>query len=135
MGENETTYILELTNEQAKCVKTACEFYARMRFGQFQELPWDMLDVCAHDFCERRDAAEKLLFDARKYIFPELKGREHSYGVGHDYRADSAWEIYEAVRYAIAWHENPDGGGTVDYDTPMHFSGACVPKCYLKEDK
>lgn len=133
MNNQDTIYVLELTPEQSRAIQRACEFYARMRFGQFQEVTWQLMNFRDDDFCERRDKAEDLLFEARKFIYPELETRGHSYGVGRDYEADSAWEVYEALRYEMAWHEHPEGGITVNFDQPMRFAGAGVPKCFVKE--
>ena len=32
-------YILDLTEEQAKTVALACEFFVRIKMGQFDEIP------------------------------------------------------------------------------------------------
>lgn len=57
---------LELTDEQAQIVSVACEFYARVRMGQFNEIVMNTLDMSlpTGDYCTRRDNAEKLLLEA-----------------------------------------------------------------------
>lgn len=91
---------LTLTDKQAKLLAHACEFYARIVMGQFTEIPFELLNfgIDADDYCERRDKADELLLEARKYIYPELNGRGHSYGVGKFENADKVWDVYQAIR-------------------------------------
>ena len=46
---------LTLTEEQAKIVSTACEFYARVRMGQFSEIAYHTLDLSipCDNYCDR----------------------------------------------------------------------------------
>ena len=109
------TIKLTLTEEQARIVSIACEFYARVRIGQFQEIVWHTLDLSlpTENFCQRRDEAERLLFEARKQIFPDLRGAGHYYGIGKFKDADMSFDVYQVIRYAM-------GGGTPFsyYDLP-----------------
>lgn len=93
---------LTLTDEQAKIVARACEFYARIRLGQFNEITWNILtlnrDVSCDDFCERRDNADRCLLEARKFIYPELHGAGHSYGIGKFKDADLSFDVYQVIR-------------------------------------
>ena len=123
-------YILEMTPEHAQSLCNACEFYARMLMGQYKELIWQSMTISGDDYCERRDAAEEKLLEARDIILPELSHSfGHSYGVGHDKTADMAWELYEVVRYVKATTEHPEGGWTTDFSPPMSFSGEPLAKC------
>ena len=101
MKENNDIKIeLTLTDKQAKVLMRACEFYARVVMGQFQEITTELLDLSlvSDDYCERRDNADELLLAARKYIYPELHGQGHSYGVGKFEHADRAFDIYQVIR-------------------------------------
>lgn len=92
---------LTLTDEMAQIVAEACEFYARIRMGQFQEIIYKTLEaneLGAANYCERRDAADQFLLEARKFIYPELYGRGHSYGYGKFDDADIAFDVYQAIR-------------------------------------
>ena len=92
---------LTLTDEMAKVVAEACEFYARIRMGQFQEIIYKTLEkneLGAEDYCSRRDAAEQRLISARAVIYPELHGLGHSYGIGKFDDADIAFDVYQAIR-------------------------------------
>ena len=109
---------LELTDEQANIVAKACEFYARVKMGQFNEIIWHTLDMGGinNDYCERRDNAEAFLLDARKFIYPELHGIGHSYGMGKFEDADKAFDVYQVIRYEMGDKREP-------------FSYYDLPKC------
>lgn len=94
-------YQLELTKEQLQALSAACEFYARVRMGQFKEITWHCMDwkgSDVNDMCIRRDEAERLLFEARKQIYPDLHGYGHSYGIGKFKDADLAFDIHQVAR-------------------------------------
>lgn len=61
---------LTLTEEQAKIVSTACEFYARVRMGQFGRIIDHTLDLSipCDNYCDRRDEAEKAFARSQKTI-------------------------------------------------------------------
>lgn len=100
---------LTLTNEQAQIVSTACEFYARIKMGQFKEIIWHTLDmkIPTNDFCERRDLAEHYLLEARKYLYPDLHGVGHSYGMGKFEEADKAFDVYQVLRQQFGDPRSP----------------------------
>lgn len=108
--------VLELTEEQAKIVSHSCEFYARVRMGQFNEIVFRTLDfsIPCNDYCERRDEAERLLLEARKQLYPDLHGVGHSYGIGKFKDADLAFDVYQVLRNQLgdprppfSYHELP----------------------------
>lgn len=100
---------LILTEEQAGIVASACEFYARIRMGQFNELVWHTLDIRLHsdDYCPRRDEAERLLLEVRRQIYPDLFGVGHSYGIGKFEDADKAFDVYQVLRHAMGDERRP----------------------------
>lgn len=135
---NTEEYILKMDAETANVVSHACELYARILMGQFQfieHLTVKPIESGDPTFCERIDKCNEGLLQARKAAFPELGGWGHSYGVGHDRGADTAWHTYEALRHTIAWNEHPEGGITVDFDKPMRFSDAPMPECEVAGEK
>lgn len=91
---------ITLTDKQAKLLGHACEFYARVFMGQFTEIPYELLSLTINsdEYLERREKSDELLLEARKYIYPELFGRGHSYGVGKFENADKVWDVYQAIR-------------------------------------
>lgn len=140
-SEKPVQYVLTLSEEQAECLSAACEFYARIRIGQFNEIIHRCLDLSIEtgDYCRRRDEAERLLYLARKEIYPELYGIGHSYGVGNCTGkmedAGIVWELYEVLRNKIAWHEHPEGGGGVNFYPPWSIHGRPLAKCEVVEIK
>lgn len=109
---------LRLTPEQAEIVARACEFYARIKMGQFDEIPYHCLqhELPGNEYCNRRQAAERALLEARKYIYPELHGIGHSYGVGKFQDADRAFDVYQVLRYALGDPRTP-----FTFDEPLPF--------------
>ena len=100
---------LTLTEEQAKVVSAACEFYARIKMGQFDEIIINTLDIgiSIDDYCARRDRAHDLLFEARKELLPELHGYGHSYGIGKFKDADQAFDVYQVLRQQFGDEREP----------------------------
>lgn len=95
-------YKLTLSESQAKVVAKACEFYARIGYGQYSEILWNFMDLKNDDAIERRDEAERLLFEARAKIYPELgTHRGASYGLGRNDEWDRSYDVYQVLRYAF----------------------------------
>lgn len=104
-------YKLELTEDQARILSEACELYYRTGLGQFNHMvefcmdrefynrDKKMSDEEFNNWIDCRDKAEDLVYAARKYIYPELQGRGHSYGIGHNMDDNTAWNIHQVLRY------------------------------------
>lgn len=112
-------YILDLNEEQAKTVALACEFFARIKMGQFNEIPYLLLadELPGNDYCTKRDTANQHLLEAREAIYPELHGMGHSYGVGKFADADRAFDVYQVLRHALG-----------DFREPFQL-GESLPNC------
>lgn len=107
-------YQLTMTEKQASVIALACEFYARIKMGQFGEVTWNTLfpqlvenDAIVDEYCHRRDSADELLYKARSFIYPELYGVGHSYGIGKFEDADIAFGSYEVIRKALGRGDGP----------------------------
>lgn len=126
-------YNLELTPDQAKFLCRVCDFYSRMMIGQWDELFWYLnynKEISCSDIIDNKEEFEEYLLKARDLVFPGLNHSfGHSYGVGKFTNADHAYEMLEVIRNKIAWTEHPEGGYSVDFDTPMSFSGDPLIKC------
>ena len=105
-------FVLTLTEEQARLVAKACEFYTRMRIGQFGEVLHHTLETqdFTEDWCARRESAAAALLYARSFIYPELHGPGHSYGLGKFEDADMTWDVHQALRFVL------DGKEPFSYD-------------------
>lgn len=89
---------LTMTEEEAKIVSTACEFYARIRMGQFGEIAWH----CCKNHCpDDRFATDDAWLKLRKHIYPDLQGAGHSYGMGKFYDADKAFDVHQVLRHVL----------------------------------
>lgn len=77
--------------------------------GQFKEIVWRCLEWKGdiNSLCDRRDSAETFLLGARKFIYPELHGSGHSYGVGKFEDADRAFDIHQVARHALGDEREP----------------------------
>lgn len=91
---------LKMSENQARIVSRACEFFARVRMGQFNEVIWLTMTAIASrdDFNARRDAAVEYLLKAREQLYPELHGFGSSYGMGQFEEADTAYDVYMVLR-------------------------------------
>lgn len=119
-----TRYCMTMTESQARLVIKALDFFSRMRMGQFGELIDLVLPVSDGDideYCKRRDEAARILLDARDVLMPDLLDMHSLHGSYSVYMFDdsrAAWHTLQAIRSCIAWHNNPEGGWTVDFDRP-----------------
>ena len=132
------TVTLTMTREQARAVMDATELLARLEIGQFEEITWKMIEHFRGNdrdgkpvFDDRsRDLANAYLKSACLAVFgvkngwPDLgeKNMQHH----------RCWAVYAAIRYALAWHDHPEGGYTVDFEEPLSY-GESLPKCEVKE--
>ena len=109
---------LTLTEEQAKIVSKACEFYARIRMGQFGEIAWH----CAEKhYTECPEEAQLAWLALRHFIYPDLQGPGHSYGIGKFEDADMAYDVHQVIRHTMGFG-------------PVPFSYHELPKCQRLDD-
>jgi hypothetical protein len=126
-----------MNEKQARTVIAALDFWTRMRIGQWKELvelclPCDYEHI--DEWCRKRDDAELLIMSVRDKVMPELSYNA-SYGVFRFEETERAFNVMEAVRSAIAWHKNPQGGYEVIYDRPRAINVAEeMPKCEVVDD-
>ena len=107
---------LTMTEEQAKIVSLACEFYARVKMGQFQEISFRCLDLSIpeKEYCKRRDKAERFLLEARDWIYPDIYGFGNSYGYGKFVDADIAFDIHQVIRKQFLGRTEPPNCESVE---------------------
>ena len=131
--------IVELTREQAQAVMDATELLARLEIGQFDEVSWKLL----HHF-EGKDRDGKRTFDghSRDLADAYLKcACFATFGVKNGWpdigdktiQHKRCWTVYSAIRHALAWHDHPEGGITVNFNKPMGY-GEPIPNVEIKED-
>lgn len=142
--------VLEMTRDTARIVTAACELYARSIFGQIdyvideiaEGMPYQNIvkskskeehNLAFEDWLKRREQAEMLGRQIKAQLFPELPLNAW-YGVGKNRRADIAWQALEVLRHAMAWHDHPEGGITVNFDKPMQWTDEPLPRCRIEVD-
>lgn len=131
MKNPEERYVLTLTPEQEYIVEQALELLARLHIGQFERIAELLCDPRDTDYCKRRDLARDLLRLAAIVVFgrsacnyPDIKAKSEEH--------ERAWTIYSVLRYTRSWHENPQGGFTVNYDKPLNLAGGPMPQCRIE---
>ena len=120
---------IELSDKQADVLVAALDLYSRIHLGQFEEVAniARMHDISkldkdydAHNDFEDaiREAKTILGFD-----------RNASYGIFNERVNDIArvaWDMQQVIRHHLAWKRNPEGGFTVNFDTPHRSSKECI---------
>lgn len=104
---------LTLTDEQAKVVSDACEFYARIRVGQFNEIVLNremQQSISDRNYLDRVETVKQLLMTARALVYPDLGTYAgSSYGIGKYPDADTAFNVHQVLRYELGDSREPFG--------------------------
>lgn len=110
---------LTITPEQARAVITAIDFYMRITMGQFKEFASLFWDRNGHD-----EGVTSRLNQIKAIIYPDLPGDGASYGIhGTPFPAAKVgFDVLQVIRHSMAWAENPEGGITVNFDSPSFVS-------------
>jgi hypothetical protein len=108
-----------LSPEQARAVVTAIDFYMRIRLGQFKELARIFADRGGH-----LDGVAHCLNAIKAIIYPEMPTDGATYSIsGVPYKdAKVGFDVLQVVRNAEAWGCTPQGGITVNFDSPSFVS-------------
>lgn len=127
-------YILELTEEQAVLVMNACEMLSRLHIGQYWIISENMLHFRDENYREKKTLADAILRCAGLVLnginnYDEPKGEKNVI-------CNRAWSIHEVIRYTKSWHDHPEGGHTVNFDTPLNTlpAGEPLPKCRITDE-
>lgn len=125
---------IECNEKQAQIIQRALDLYTRIIMGQFDEVDkihrWDCgnLDVNIDEL----KTACRILHDI---YLPELHyGSYHGiYSPDLHDNAKVSYDIHQMLRYKISWHKFPEGGITVDFDSPMPASKEEFIKVEIKD--
>lgn len=123
----EIVYTLTLEREQMAETLKAVELLMRLKLGQYNEIPFALLNIAQEDFCERRDGAKPLFEAAFAELFkgkPETEWKDDEWHVLYD--------LYQVMRYARHEAEYPDSKGVSSYP-PMCTAGKPMAKCEWRE--
>ena len=119
-----TRYTLTLTSEQAKIVDRAVELLLRLKLGQYEELPFVLMDINTENFGDKAQSAKMFLQAGFGVMSPN--------GLGGGWTKDLDWhrlyDIHQVIRHAIHDAEHPDATWSVDAFEPVSTSGEKLPK-------
>lgn len=137
---------ITMSRPVAEAVAKACEMYLRLHMGQFEDLTDELCmakfyaalenDSFADE--EERDEIFHISIDRRNIMQEEVDKLYKRYVLSAPldycmripYRAEQVWL---AIRHALAWHDNPKGNYTVQYDKPLNRSDQPQPMVQLYE--
>lgn len=121
-----TQYTLTLTSAQAKVIDKAVELLLRLKLGQYEELPFVLMDINLKDFGDRIQDTKPAL----KTAFDIMAG-------GSLWTKDQEWhrlyDIHQVIRHAIHNAEHPNATWSVAAFEPICTSGEALPK--IKTEK
>ena len=122
-----------IDEEAARAIMDATEFYARILCSQYDFFARHVAECRLAHFKETEGEnawkehsskeyanmrpGENRLEAARRIMFPELDWNE-TWGLGYTRETDIAFNIYQAIRYGISWHNEPAGGLGVNFYEP-----------------
>ena len=118
--------VLRLNQQQAQEVLKATELLLRLKLGQFKELAFNLLDISADDFCEKRDAAEAPLKSAADIFFKGKRPEEWK---------DNEWyrlyNLFQVLRKAVWASAGRDDKLSEIGASIFQFTEEPIPKCEI----
>lgn len=142
------TYTIELSEEKARSVADALEFYSRICIGQFEEILWKVNTGIIPEYSSQSNPKGASDFQRSELVEDtcnKLKAvlnypRNASYGIRNQQVHSSAkhsWEVKKVIDKAIALSNNPNPEMlTVNYDGLIfRVCEDQEPICYVKENK
>ncbi|WCK57101.1 hypothetical protein PP175_28340 (plasmid) [Aneurinibacillus sp. Ricciae_BoGa-3] len=112
---------MEMSERQAKIMIEALDLLSRIGTGQVDAIEQMLFKMGIMPDMQKRNEAEDALKQLKSAYFPALQGNA-SYGIFNEQTPDESkvsWDMIQVARNKIAWHKNPKGGFTVDFNTPM----------------
>jgi len=99
-------YAMTVSSEQARAIDKAVELLLRLKIGQFDVLPQNLMVLGSEGYCEHRDAAKPYL-DKLEQVFSTY------------YHKDDEWhrlyDLHQVIRKAIHDAEHPETVGVDSY--------------------
>lgn len=150
--EQDGTYLLRLTEEQAQTLVAACDLYSRIGIGQLEEIArLARMGVLAHKdnpdgaVADSLDMAEEALVTAKLHLTGMPSNASfgiHSDKVRPTYKI--AWDLQQVIRHRLSWDRRgnpakrewsgPDSMMGVNYDEPHASSGMPLAKMEKASD-
>lgn len=117
--------IIQFNKTEIYTIINALDFYSRIWIGQYNEI---LSNIRWYKNCSQLDSFEyelkTLLLNIRHNLLPELDnyGIYASHGIFSseiNYKAAVAYNMQQEFRYKLAYFNHPEGGITVDFNSPM----------------
>ncbi len=107
----------------------ALNLYFRIGMGQFGEILHVIEPKC------ERDAARNLI----EFVKKQVTGMDEGSYLGIlskdlSDRFKSACDMHSVLRHARAWHNEPNGGIRVDFDTPLEYGNLPLVECEVTNE-
>lgn len=103
-------YRLTLSPNQAHELNKAVELLMRLKLGQYEELPFALMNLGDMDFAGKRDRAKPYL----QYAFGIMQGDKRP-GEYKDAEWHTLYDLYQVIRHMIQQAEHPDSDGVDSY--------------------
>lgn len=122
MAEHRFTFTT--SGSDANNISIALDFYIRVLIGQYDVLSGNSYCLSEVGGIYSGSVADKFLLQIRDILLPELSnygpyGSHGVYSPHRDIRAGEAYNIYQELRYRRAYFNHPEGGYSVEFDTPL----------------
>ena len=125
------TYQITLSEKQLSIIERALELYARIHMGQLDEVRFELrlheLSTGVNDWAKWDEI--RALLDKASERFTNLGGGY--FGILSEKvsnKAKVAWDLYQDIRYRLAWDNNPDGGYNVRLSDPLLVRASATEK-------
>lgn len=120
----EHRFTFTTSGDDASNISIALDFYIRVLLGQYDVLSGNSYCLSEVGGIYSGSEADKFLLQIRDILLPELSnygpGGSHGvYSPHRDVRAGEAYNIYQELRYRRAYFAHPEGGCSVEFDTPL----------------
>ena len=114
-----------MANKDIDIVVNALDFYLRIWIGQYGEIDRirRFYDLDRADYVDF-ESCNKYYLAIRKILIPELGNENLSGSLGiwneqTNHLAKSAYDMQQIIRYTYAWYVYPEGGITVNFNSPI----------------
>ena len=139
---NDYKVVLTMNPDQCRVLKYVCELYMRMHLGQLDRLAEDLVRLEPNhteeefnQYMRRLDVAKQICATLKTIAYPSLIYPGQSRNAEPEEWANEACDIWQVLRYAQAWHEQPEGGYSVCFHKPLKKGQYPLPTCEIVEVK
>jgi hypothetical protein len=119
-------YLVRMTKSQALLMVVALDLYSRIRAGQVSSI----IPYVPSQQCSGQQPPVPVDYQLVRELVDLLGmavngSRGANWGIAAPQiseTARTAYDMLQVIRNRIAWDDHPEGGMTVNFDTPMFFS-------------